>query len=288
VLAVLGAAVFTPQAASTIQVLAAPERRGRAITFVFLGWSLSSVVGVPLASWIAETAGWRWAFMLVGLLSLGAAGWVWRTVPAAVRPPPLSLASWRQALSHPVLMAMVMVTALTGAGQFTLFSYFAPYIRRELAGSASAVSLLFFVFGTFGLIGNVLLSRSVDRIGAARGAHIAMALMALSLLLWPLAHDTLVAAILIVPWGLGCFASNSAQQARLAQASPVFAPALMALNTSAIYVGQAIGAGGGGLLLGAAGDFRWLSWAGLAWMLIALLISRWVSLQVPQPTMAHG
>jgi MFS transporter, DHA1 family, inner membrane transport protein len=78
-LTVLGAAVFTPQAAAAISVMAAPETRGRAITFIFIGWSLASVLGMPLGSFIGETLGWRWAYAAVALLSALAAGWVWRT-----------------------------------------------------------------------------------------------------------------------------------------------------------------------------------------------------------------
>src|SRR5690606_29822915 len=55
---VLAAAVFTPQAAAAIAVMAPPTERGRAITFVFLGWSFASVVGLPLSAWIGETYGW--------------------------------------------------------------------------------------------------------------------------------------------------------------------------------------------------------------------------------------
>jgi predicted MFS family arabinose efflux permease len=55
-------------------------------------------------------------------------------------------------------------------------------------------------------------------------------------------------------------------------AAPAVAPALLALNTSAIYVGQALGAGSGGALLAAHG-FGALSGAALAWMLVALAVS---------------
>ena len=283
VLAVLGAAVFTPQAAAAINVLAPPAQRGRAITTVFLGWSLSSVLGMPLHSFIAETVGWRWAFALVAVLSTAAAWGVWRTVPEGVKPPTLSLASWGRVLTHPLLMGMVGVTLLSAAGQFTLFSYFAPYYRQVLGASAGEVSFLFFWFGAFGLLGNVLLSRWIDRLGAARCVHIAMVLMALSLATWPLTGPAGSAALLggvagmaaaVVPWALGCFSCNSAQQARLSQVSTAYAPALLALNTSAIYGGQAIGAAGGGALLAKSG-FGALPWAGLAWMLLALGLSLW-------------
>lgn len=290
VLAVLGAAVFTPQAAAAINVLAPPAQRGRAITTVFLGWSLSSVLGMPLHSFIAETAGWRWAFALVALLAALAAWGVWRSVPAGVKPPALSLANWGRVLTHPLLMGMVAVTLLSAAGQFTLFSYFAPYYRHVLGASPAEVSGLFFWFGAFGLLGNVLLSRWIDRLGAARCVHIALVLMAASLAAWPLTGAAGSAALLggvagmaatVVPWALGCFSCNSAQQARLSQASAAYAPALLALNTSAIYGGQAIGAAGGGALLATQG-YGPLPWAGLAWMVVALGLSLWVARRLRQ------
>ena len=45
----LGAAVFTPQAGAAIGFMSPPEHRGRAIAFIFLGWSLASVLGLPMA-----------------------------------------------------------------------------------------------------------------------------------------------------------------------------------------------------------------------------------------------
>ncbi len=271
-LTVLAAAVFTPQAAAAINVLAPPEQRGRAITTIFLGWSLSSVIGMPLHAYIGETLGWRWAFALVALLSVAAAAAVWRTVPDGVQPPPMSLRSWGRTLADPLLMGLVAVTVLSAAGQFTVFSYLAPYYRQVLGAGAAGVSLLFLWFGAFGLIGNLLLTRAIGRFGVARCVGATLSLMALSLLLWPLAGSVLTMALVMLPWGLGCFASNSGQQARLSIAAPAVAPALLALNTSAMYLGQAIGAGGGGLLVAASG-FASLSWAGLAWMLLAIALS---------------
>lgn len=277
-LSVLGAAVFTPQAAAAISVLAPPEQRGRAITSIFLGWSISSVLGMPMHSYIGEAFGWRWAFLMVALLASLAALGVWRTLPGGIRPPALSLAQWKSALTNPLLMGMVAVTALSAAGQFTLFSYFSPYYRQALGASAAQVSFLFFWFGAFGLLGNVLVSRHIDRLGAARGVNLALMAMTVSLLLWPLTggHGVALMAAVLVPWALGGFACNSAQQARLSQAGGVVAPALLALNTSAIYMGQAAGAGGGGVLL-AAGGFAPLPWAALAWMSAALALSLWAA-----------
>jgi predicted MFS family arabinose efflux permease len=278
-LTVLSAAAFTPQAAAALSVMTPPHTRGRAIAFVFLGWSLASVAGLPLTSWVAETAGWRWSFALVAALAVPAAFGVWRVMPAGVKPARLSLAQWGTVFGNPVLMAVVAVTAFSAAGQFTIFSYFAPYYRQVLGADALQSSALFMTFGVFALGGNLLLARHVDRLGAARCVALGLAAMALALAAWPWAGSVAAVGLVLVPWALGSFSSNSAQQARLGAAAPALAPALLALNTSAIYAGQALGAAGGGALFAASG-WRWLSTAALAWMLVALATSLWAARQM--------
>ena len=86
---------------------------------------------------------------------------------------------------------MVLVTALAGAGQFTLFSYIAPYFKTVIGASSNEVTLLFVWFGVFGVIGNALASRYVDRFGADRAVGFALVLMAVSLLAFPLASNGL-------------------------------------------------------------------------------------------------
>jgi predicted MFS family arabinose efflux permease len=270
----LAAAVFTPQAAAAIGFMATPQERGRAITFIFLGWSVASVLGLPMSAWLGETFGWGVAFHAVAALALIAAVWVYGVMPDGVRPAALSLRAWKDVLTNPVLMAMVMVTALFGAGQFTLFSYFTPFYKLRLGASAEQITLLLMWFGAFGLVGNLVLTRVVDRVGPNTAVTVAMALIAASLALWPLGVGLISMGLVLVPWALGCFSSNSAQQARLGQAAPALAPALMALNTSAIYVGQAAGAASGGWLITRTG-YTVLNWAGLAWLAAAIAVSAW-------------
>ena len=284
---VIAAAVYTPQAAAAIGFVAPPEERGRSIIFIFLGWSVASVVGMPVHSFIGEAFGWRWAFGLVTVLSAGAAWWVWVVMPNGIKPPTMRLAEWREVFTHPVLMAIILVTALSGAGQFTLFAYMAPYYRQVIGANAAETSFLFFWTGAFGLLGNLLLSRYIDRVGAARIVALAMIGTAFSMLIWPLATGVITMALVILPWGLGGFASNSAQQARLGLAAPHLATALMALNSSAIYLGQAVGAAGGGIVvaahdaLGESGHdlYKNLHWIALAWTVVAISLSVWAQRQ---------
>jgi predicted MFS family arabinose efflux permease len=271
-LAVLAPAVFTPQAAACVGLLVAPADRGRAITFVFLGWSVASVLGMPIGAWVGGAFGWRAAFALVALLSVASAAWVWRAMPDGVRPPALSRAAWAQVLRSPALMLCIAVTVLYAGSQFVLFSYFAPYYRTTLGATPNQLALLFMWFGAFGLVGNLVMARSIDRLGADRAVLVALGCMAASMALWPLGHSLWVAALVCVPWALGCFSSNSAQQARLVGLAPGLASGSIALNTSAMYAGQAVGAAGGGWLIASRG-YGDLSWVGLAGMLVAIGVS---------------
>ena len=269
VLALVPPAIFTPQAAASLGLLVPPEQRGRAITFVFLGWSIASVLGMPISAFIGGTLGWRSAFVLVAILSAASAAWVWRALPDGVKPPALSRAAWGQTFRSRALMTAVAVTVLSGSGQFVQFAYFAPYFKQKLDLSPTALSLFFMCFGAFGLAGNMLMSRYVDRIGAPRSVMIGLGLIGASLLLFPLGTTLWLAMLVNVPWALGCFSSNSAQQARLVGMAPALASASVALNSSGIYAGQAIGAAAGGWLI-SRGGMDTLHWAGLAGLVAAM------------------
>lgn len=95
VLALVPPAIFTPQAAAAVGQLVPPEERGRAITGIFLGWSLASVVGMPMNALVGGMLHWRGAFVMVALLAVVSAVWVWRTLPDGVRPPPVSWNGWK-------------------------------------------------------------------------------------------------------------------------------------------------------------------------------------------------
>lgn len=169
-------------------------------------------------------------------------------------------------------MTCIAVTVLSSAGQFVLFSYFAPYFQQRTGAGAGELSLLFMWFGLFGVVGNVVMARYIDRLGAGPAVAVGLMLMALSLLVFPLGTSLALAALVCIPWALGCFSTNSAQQARLVAIAPPLAGATVALNSSAIYAGQALGAAAGGWMI-ARGGMESLHWAGFAGLVASVAAS---------------
>ena len=55
VLTMIGAGRVHAASRGCVGFMAPPAQRGRAITFIFLGWSIASVLGMPIGAWIGES-----------------------------------------------------------------------------------------------------------------------------------------------------------------------------------------------------------------------------------------
>lgn len=251
--AVLGAAVFTPQVAATLSLMVPPEQRSTAVTSAFLGWSLASVLGMPIGNLLADALSWRAAFAVVGVMGLASAWQVGRVIPAGLQVAPLSWASWKQVLGTPRLRWILLATMAWCTGHFTILGYITAALRESVQASPAVQAALMALMGVCGVAGNVVLSRAVARMGADRGARASLTVVWCGLLAWTAALalvPTLWAvALAITVWGLGNFAFTSSQQARLAQSAPALASASIALNSSSLYAGQAMGAALGASLV---------------------------------------
>jgi len=152
---------------------------------------------------------------------------------------------------------VIAVTALQSAAQFTVFSYLVPGMKVLVGATPELISALLAVFGIIGVAGNAACGRLIDRFGASFVVTAALSTMALGHILWALMPGSLPALVaVLIFWGAGCFAVNSAQQARLLALSPPHAPVSIALNTSAIYLGQGVGTAAAGSILGPAADLH--------------------------------
>jgi MFS transporter, DHA1 family, inner membrane transport protein len=169
-------------------------------------------------------------------------------------------------------MLILLVTLLQTCGQFAVFVYLAPLLSA-LTGAGAAITGAFFAFyGVVGLIGNVVASSIVTAFGTQKTLALFFGSMLLGLTLWSTGAGWLPAmGAGIFFWGFGFSAVNSLQQARLVAAAPDLASASVALNTSLLYVGQAIGSGIGGLLF-AHEYFRFIGFVGVAFVTAACVV----------------
>jgi DHA1 family inner membrane transport protein len=269
------AAIYTPQAASAIAMMVSEKERPGAISFVFLGWSLAAAAGLPLAAWFASEHSWRGVHWALAVFGFGSAAAVAFSVPQGLRGVAMSLKSWGSLFSNRLIVALLIVTALSAAGQFLVFPFFGPLLAKMAGANSSQIAIAFALFGVTGFLGNIAASRIVGSLGPLRTSLIFFVTMTLGAAFWTMAADNIVLVFVAsAVWGLGFASTNSMQQARLAGAAPALAGAAIALNSSGIYVGQAAGSALGGVMFDAA-LYRSMGWAATLALAAALAIVWW-------------
>lgn len=187
-------------AALTAVAISRPEERGKAVSLTMFGLTLAILAGNPLATWMGQTVGWRWAFVMVSVVSLATLAMIAAFMPrdraeAAKRP----LDELRAFNRLPVWQALA-IGAIGFAGMFCVFSYLAPTMLRVTGVSAAWIPLGLAGFGLGGVVGNFAGGWLFDRL-RFRAVPVILLGAAAVLLLFPLAAGsmwTLLAATVAI------------------------------------------------------------------------------------------
>lgn len=275
-----GVAIVT--ALSTAAVIAGPERRGRAIATVVMGFTLSLIVAVPIGREMAVCWGWNSVFLVIGALglltALGQRSILPKLTPAATIP----LRQQAAMLRRPAVVGGLLVTVLWMGGYVVTYSYLTPYLLRVQHVARGWVSPLLLVFGIASLMGTRLGGSHTDRHGhhatlvkGKVGMMVALVAMALAGMLLP--HGSLIAiAIVLIVWSLASWACGPSQQVRTAALDPEASGVLVGLNQSAMQIGIAAGTALGGVSAGVVGlaSLPWLSTGVVAVALMLMVALR--------------
>ncbi len=252
VVAALGAGVFGPMAIAVASALTAPEKRGRALSIVIAGNTISLIAGVPFGTWIALTIHWRATFWFVAGLAMLAAVAIRLLFPEVPSPGSATLRERLSLLKRSEVLVALLTTLVWGAGIFSFFTY----VTELFAGygaAGRAISLVLFFYGIASFIGVRLGGSVADRLGSHRAILIALSALTASLLLlsvldlWAGRPGILAAAVAsLALYGLSGYMFNPAQQHRLIGLSGSSSSLVLSLNASALYLGSALGAFAGG------------------------------------------
>jgi predicted MFS family arabinose efflux permease len=243
------AAPFTPQAAAVVGLIEPVQRRASTIAYVFLGWSLAAAAGLPLITAIASRFGYAWCFVAIAIIAaLSLILVAWR-LPTGLHTPVVDLKAWGELFRNRLVLLLLAITVLQIGSQFVIFTFIGPLLAQLTGASPDAIGLTFALYGIGGFLGNVAATQLVGRFGVLRTSLLSTGSVALGIGVWAASAGLyLMMAVGIFVWGLGFAAMNSMQQARLVAAAPAQGGSAVALNTSALYVGQALGAALGSAL----------------------------------------
>ncbi|MFD4263424.1 MFS transporter [Streptomyces sp. NPDC058534] len=247
-----------------------PEHKtGSAIATVASGFTVVTLLGVPLGSLLGHAAGWRAPFAVLTALTLAAIALLALVLPKQ-QPSSAGLRDELRVVSHKPVLLAVASTAVGFSGVAVVFTYIAPLLTRIAGFSPAAVSALLFAYGAGSFLGNRAAGKLTDRsmsatvrgvFGGLTGALVAMPFAAA----W---QPTAVLAVL----ALGLLASRHRPAAGIDPAPCRLRPDVVAANVGAFNLGAAAGSALGGAIV-AAGALRWTGLAGAVLSLTGLALT---------------
>ncbi|MGK5046344.1 MFS transporter [Janthinobacterium sp. GB4P2] len=273
----IGAGVYLALGIAAAAGVSPPQQRGKAIGVIMGGMAGGTVLGVPLSLLLAQQLGWTAALWLVAILgALALAGLLWKlpALPASAAPA-TSLRRKLALLADGQVLAILLVSLLAAIASLGMYTFIAPLLAWSAQGAAISATPFLWAWGVGGIVGSVLVGPWADKVAAPKLTCFILLLLALALCALPLAAGW-SAWLMLAPialWGAAGWALQVPQNQQLlaVRARQGDGNLAIALNESALYLGSAIGAAAGGLLL----LLNWPMWllaAGAAFVAAAALL----------------
>lgn len=249
----IGAGVYLAMGIAASAALSPPDQRGKSIAVIMGGMANGTVLGVPLSLLLAEQLGWESALWLVTLLGGIAFVGLFVRLPALPTVQAIPLKAKIALLTDSHVVVILLVSLLAAISSLGMYTFLAPLIAAAEPDSSPSVTPYLWVWGVGGLLGSFLIGPMVDRVKGPTLTLWIMAILAVALLLLPasLSSGPWLVMLPIAVWGAVGWAlqvpqNNELIKAREQQGDGNLA---VALNESALYLGSALGAALGGVLL---------------------------------------
>ncbi|HEY3432755.1 MAG TPA: MFS transporter [Rhodocyclaceae bacterium] len=259
----------------------APGRQASAVATMFMGLTIANIGGVPAATWLGQTIGWRLSFVAtagLGLLAMAALRFALPKGEAGTMP---DIRRELAVLGRPVVITALLTTVLGSAAMFTLYTYIAPLLERITGASPGFVTAMLVLIGIGFSIGNAVGGRLADR--SIDGSLIGFLLLLIAVMLaFPLlAASPVGAAAGLLVWGAATFALVPPLQMRVMEAASEAPGLASSVNIGAFNLGNAVGAAAGGWAISAGLGYSavplvgaMIAMVGLALVLVPLWLRR--------------
>lgn len=253
------------------------QYRTKFIAWVFSGFSIASVVGVPVGTWVANTFGWRWAFHLVNVLTVVLIVLMVMVLPRNSRIVKIGFLPQFRLFFDRRIQFGVLAVVFGAAASYVFYTYLTPIMRDEVHVPEQYLSVGLVIFGAACLWSNLYGGKLADRgrgvepLTHIRPIYCAHAVLMASLIVthWVPVYG----ALLLVVLGMFMYLQNSASQVLYmdvaSQSHPGSLNLAASLNSMSFNIGIALGSAVGGLVNTHLG-LMWLGPAGAIFLLCAV------------------
>ncbi|UXH38132.1 MFS transporter [Pseudomonas promysalinigenes] len=250
-----------------------PDKRAGAVAAMFMGLTLATIGGVPLATWFGELLGWRTAFWGIAGLGLVAMASLWFALPDVPLPKSAGVMAEIRVLGRGPVLAALTLTVVGSSAMFTVFTYIAPILHSQAQASTSFITAMLVLFGIGLTLGNVWGGKAADR-SVDRTLIVSLLVLIAVLLVLPATFGwSLPTALAILLWGIASFALVPPLQMRVMDAAKDAPNLASAVNIGAFNLGNAIGAALGGAVINAGLGYSAVAFAGASMAVLGLVLT---------------
>lgn len=254
--------------------------RTKFIAWVFSGFSIASVVGVPVGTWVANTFGWRWAFHMINVLTIMLIVGMVVALPRNSHIVKIGFLPQFRLFFDRRIQLGVLTVVFGAAASYVFYTYLTPIMRDEVHVPEQYLSVGLVIFGAACLWSNLYGGKLADR---GRGVEPLTHIRPIYC-----AHAVLMASLVVVHWvpvygalllvvlGMFMYLQNSASQVLYmdvaSQSHPGSLNLAASLNSMSFNIGIALGSAVGGLINGHFG-LMWLGPVGALFLVCAIVIT---------------
>ena len=256
--------------------LVAADRRASAISIMFTGLTIATLLGVPAGAWLGLHFGWRSTFWAVAAIGVVAMIVIAALVPASRdNNAGIAVRDELRAISNPAVLLGLLMTVFGFAGVFTVFTYIQPILTEVTGFAESAVSPILLVFGVGLIAGNLLGGKLADRKLMPALLLTLIALIAMLGVMTFALHNKALTVVFVGLLGVAAFATVPPLQLWVLHKAHDAQSLASSLNIGAFNLGNALGAWLGGVVVARGPGLGALTWVAALITLAGLMVALW-------------
>lgn len=229
--------------------LVGPEKAGTATAVIFSAVPLGSVLGVPAGTFVGDLFGWRAAFAVMAVFTIGVLAALALSLPPLPSAGATRLDVLREMTRGRATRLGLLVTVLVVLAHFGTYTYITPLLRQVTQVSPESITVFLLVYGTAGIAGNFVAGAAIAR-DLRLTFLTAAGLIGVAALALPfLGGSEAGALVLLVIWGFAYGAVPVCSGTWFAKAAPQAPEAASVLFTSSFQATLSAGALLGGIVV---------------------------------------
>lgn len=253
--------------------LVSVRNRPKVISWIYSGFSVAAVFGVPIGTLASQIMNWRATFILLSLFSIIVLVLLWRSLPNVGAGKKSNLFQQFTLFKSPRIQLGMIIVIFSFAGTYTMYTYLTPILQNNLHIPDMYISIILGLFGFCTIISNLGSGRLVS-LGGIRRLPIVYIIQAIALFAIPFTVNfKSVGLINILILGITIYLHNASLQIFFLNTASIEKPEAFtlasSLNPIASNIGIALGSAGGSLIVMIA-DMPYVGFGGTIFVIIAL------------------